>query len=193
MDDDDRLERDPGDISPVDRSWLRRAAFHYLERYAASEARLAAVLKRKIARRASLNGAKADPTDRDAAVAEVVDACRQFGLMDDVALAEMKVASGRRKGLSSRKLAETLVAKGIDRETARAAIAADDTDENLAALRLARRRRIGPWRRTPSPDRAALDREVASLCRAGYPYPIARMVVSMDLDAAEEKLAAESS
>lgn len=192
MHDEDRSGPDPSPAWTIDRGWLRRAAFHYLERYAASEARLATVLKRKIARRAAIDGAKADPVDRDAAVAEVLGACRSLGLMDDAALAEMKVASGRRKGLSSRKLAETLVAKGIDRETARAAIAADDTDEDLAALRLARRRRIGPWRRTPSPDRAALDREVAALCRAGYPYPIARSVVGMDLDAAEEKLASDN-
>lgn len=186
-----------GGTVPVDRAWLRRVAFHYLERYAVSEGRLAAFLRRKIARRAAESGSVA-PADRDAAVGQVIEGCRALGLIDDARVAELKVASGRRKGLSSRKLAQTLAVKGFDRETAAQAIADNETGDVAAALNLARRRRLGPWRvgadadrpgadRTPA-DRTRIDREIAALCRAGYPYRLARRVILMTLDDAQAEL-----
>ena len=73
----------------------------------------------------------------------------------------------------------------MGRETATAAVAAlreEGPDPELAAaVALARRRRLGPWR--ASEERAAdRQRDLGVLARAGFPADVARKV----LDAASE-------
>ena len=111
-------------------------------------------------------------------------------VLDDRAFADGRTASLRRKGGSRRKIALGLRAKGVDAETAAAALAATDIDEAEAALRLARRRRLGPWRVEPrSDDRAGRDRDSGVLVRQGFAYSLARQVIGMGLEEAEERLA----
>ncbi|WP_181702650.1 regulatory protein RecX [Chthonobacter albigriseus] len=171
--------------TPLDRAWLRRAAFHYLERYATSEANLERVLRRKIARR------HPDPPPAEVvadAIAVVLDACRDLGLLNDAGFAEMKAASGRRKGMSAKKLVGVLTVKGIDRAAAEQAVAQAEGDDRQAAIRFARRRRLGPWQTRPGDDRHQKD--IAALCRAGFGYGLAREVAGMTADEAEAELAA---
>ena len=133
------------------------------------------------------------PVDCDeiaALVAAVVADVAALGLLDDRAFADGRTASLRRKGGSRRKIALGLRAKGVDAETAAAALAAADIDEAEAALRLARRRRLGPWRVEPrSDDRAGRDRDIGVLVRQGFAYSLARQVIGMGLEEAEERLA----
>jgi regulatory protein len=181
------------------RQRLRRVALGHLERYATSEAGLRRVLARRLRRwRAAEESAGPDEADTDdgrpareaALVDEVIAHCRDLGLLDDAAFAETKVASGRRKGLSTRRIGATLAAKGVDRAAAEAALAADDTDDDIAALRFARRKRLGPFRTKPAPDPAAADRrDLAALCRNGHPLSAARRAIALDREAAEEALA----
>ncbi|KPL51128.1 hypothetical protein ABB55_01930 [Prosthecomicrobium hirschii] len=135
-------------------AYLRRAALAHCARYAATEADLARILERKALRRLALV-ASDDPPDRSAVddlVARTVASCRQLGLVDDRGYAELKVGSGRRRGLSSARLTETLAARGVDRGTIAETLAEDGTDDRRAALIFARRKRIGPWRRAIHPD-----------------------------------------
>lgn len=180
---------------------LRRAALHYLERYASSEANLRRVLARKLRRWAAADAGSEpeaaaeidDPRSAAAEIDAVVAHCRRLGFLDDKAYAETKVASGRRKGLSSRRIAAGLAAKGVDREAAATALSADEVDDAVAALRFARRKRLGPWRtRTVVDPREADRRDVAALCRNGYSLGVARRVVGLDRDAAEARLAGEA-
>ncbi|MBT9293184.1 regulatory protein RecX [Prosthecodimorpha staleyi] len=195
-------------------TYLRRAALAHCARYAATEADLARILERKALRRLAL-AAGEDPPDRSAvgaAVAETVAACRKLGLVDDRGYAELKVGSGRRRGLSSARLTETLAARGVDRGTIAETLAEEGTDDRRAALLFARRKRIGPWRRPSGEDDPAgadgaddetredfdhrnrrrtadpRQRDLAILCRNGHPPNIARWVVGLDLESAETAL-----
>lgn len=193
-----------GDMfSARDRNWIRRAALHYLERYASSEANLARVLKRKVRRRwearresareAGGEGGEPPPAEAvEALIAEAAAHCRSLGLLDDRAFAETKVASARRKGQSATRISATLAAKGVDRETAAAAIDAEETDDRTAMLRLARRRRLGPFRTRDTADARAADaRDIAAACRAGFSFRLARWAVGLDRETAESILAGE--
>jgi regulatory protein len=172
--------------------WARRAALRYLERYATSESNLARVLKRKVRRRCA-----ADPENwalsGDAVarlVAATVASCRELGLVDDRGFAETRVASGRRRGHSDRRLRSVLAAKGVARDTAEAAIEVAAATEERAALIFARKRRLGPFAPAGN-DGEARKRALASLCRQGFDYGLARIVATMDRETAEQRIAGE--
>ena len=97
----------------------------------------------------------------------VLDRFTEVGLVDDAAYAEMLVRTRHaERGLARRALAEELRRKGIDRDTAAAALEQiDDNDEWAAALEVARRKA----RATAGLDTAVRKRRmVATLGRKGF-------------------------
>ena len=180
--------RPPG---PVSAAWLQRVALYYLERYSASTEMLRRTLARRVDKRARLRGEDPAPFAEmiDATVARAVSA----GLVDDVRFADMRLATLRRRGTSSRGAAAKLAAKGVPRDVVEAAMQAErdaipDVEaadiELQAARAYAKRRRLGIHRR---PDMRALhrDRDLGALARAGFSYDLARRVVDADPDEME--------
>lgn len=175
---------------------LHEAALRYLARFAATEAGLRAVLERRIDRwaRAVETGdrddlaAKVEAFKREAR--EIAARLVASGLVNDAEYAQSRAAGLMRSGRSSRAVAARLAAKGIGAELARAALPDDPDSELGAALVLARKRRIGPFRRGEAPDLAGRRREMAMLARAGFPQPIAAQALAMELEEAEERIAA---
>jgi regulatory protein len=158
---------------------LTRAAIHYLDRYASSQENLRNVLSRKVKRAATANGRS--PEDFREIVDRVVEKCRRAGMVDDRTYAETKLVGLRRRGRSKRQIKATLASKGVDRDLIANVIDQDDTSELEAARTYARRRRLGPWR-TRGQREERREKDMAALCRAGYPYEIARKVI----DAADD-------
>jgi regulatory protein len=108
-----------------------------------------------------------------------------LGYVDDARFAEAKAASLHRRGTSPRMIRALLAAKGVDADTATAGLAALDAEdlELAAAVNLARRRRLGPFR--PPETRAAWrERDTATLARAGFAWEVVRRVVEAEDDAA---------
>ncbi len=162
---------------PVTLAYLERAALYYLERYASSSGNLRRVLLRKVDRRCRERGEEAT-AETTALVDEVVRKAVSGGYLDDRSYAAGRVAALRRRGGSARGIAAKLQAKGVDRDLIETALAAEDTDETAAALALARRRRLGPFR---TRDRAAhRDRDLAAMARGGFSFDVARRVVDGD-------------
>jgi regulatory protein len=175
-----------------DNADLRDAALAYLARYAATESALRRVLERRVERWAR---AAADVVDADVianrvsaareALREVVSRLVAAGAVNDAAYAEARARSLVRAGRSRRAVTAHLLAKGVDPDMAHTVLPADDESEVAAALVLARRRRIGPFRLGDTPDAAGRRRELAVLARAGFPQPVARAALAMDTDQAE--------
>lgn len=171
-------EKRPARPKPVTVDWLFRAGAHYMERYATSSGNLRRVLLRKVERRVALHEEPPGEEARVAHAAMVEEALARFTelkLVDDATFAESKLRSLRRAGASSRGAAAKLAAKGVDRETVAAAVAADETSEREAAFRYARRRRLGPHRTREREERR--ERDVAAMMRAGFGYADARAAV----------------
>lgn len=165
-----RARKAPRRITP---DYLRRAALHHLERYAAPAAQLRRVLARKVV--ASCRHHGEDPAAFAALLDEVVERCVSLGLVDDRRFAEARAASLRRKGRSSRAVAASLAAKGVPRELAQEAGSIDAEGEMAAAMIAARRKRLGPWCRGDRQMRRSKD--MAALARAGFSMTIARAVI----------------
>lgn len=164
---------------PLKKSSLENAALHYLGRHASSVEGLRRVLARRVER-----AAREERCDREVAVLwvdEIVTRLAGSGMVDDRSFAEGKVASRRRRGESAGRIRMALRQKGVDREVIDGALAAEDGDDRRAAeleaaWRLARRRRLGPYR--PAGERAdARQRDLASLARAGFDRATATAVI----------------
>lgn len=173
---------------------LHDAALGYLARYAATEVSLRRVLERRVdrwRRRALAEAGDADGITGQAgearrAVREVVARLVSAGAVDDTTFAEGRARTLIRAGRSHRAVAAYLAAKGVDADLANAVLPDDSASELAAALTLARRRRIGPFRTSGPPDQAARSREMGILARAGFPHSLAREALAMALDAADE-------
>ena len=166
---------------------LERAAYHYLGRFASTQANLHRVLEAKLRRR---NPDFAPPSDEQAGwLRAVVDKCVALGLVDDRAYAQAAVQSLNAQGRSIKAIRARLTAKGVPADVLDAALgclcAADnDTDPDLAAAAAyARRRRFGPYRRDTNTgdEHDRRRRELAAFARAGFAYGLARQI----LDAAD--------
>ncbi|MDA8231449.1 MAG: RecX family transcriptional regulator [Magnetospirillum sp.] len=159
-------------------STLENAALHYLERFASSSANLRRVMMRKAER--SLAHWGGERAEAAALVDSVLAKLSRLGYLDDAAYARQKAAGLHRRGRSGRAIRAALAAKGVAGDHAEAALgelAAEAGDgDRAAALNLARRRRLGPFRKPE--DRAAMrTRDLAALARAGFDFDTARQVI----------------
>jgi regulatory protein len=166
---------------PVTAQYLENAALYYLQRFASSSANLRRVLMGKVERSARAHG-----TDREegaAMVEALIERYLRSGLLDDKAYAEAKAASLHRRGTSTRGIRGKLSMKGLESDQIDAALESVDEEtpgdtELAAAVALARRRRLGPFRISARAEHR--DKDLAALGRAGFGYQTARRVVDAE-------------
>lgn len=180
-------------VKPITAQRLENIALHYLQRFASSSANLTRVLMRRVeraARAADPDEAEAVRSHGAALVDELVARYLRSGLLDDVAYAEAKARSLHRRGASLRAIRHGLASRGVDAETVQAGvgslIAESPDPDKLAAIALARRRRIGPFR-PPEQRPMHRTRDLAAMARAGFSYDLAvKIVDAADIDDLEE-------
>lgn len=168
----------PTKISP---SYLENAALHYLERYSSSSSNLKRVMMRKVDRSLAHWGGDRETcaTQLDVVVAKLA----RLGYLDDAAYAEQKTRSLHRQGKGSRTIRASLAAKGIDPEiaaTALSSLADEVADPDFAAaIKLARKRKLGPFRAAERPEERdeMRNKDLAVLARAGFDFDTARRVI----------------
>jgi regulatory protein len=160
---------------------LENWALGYLGRYASSVENLRHVLLRRARRRSPEAAQQAKPL-----IEALLVRYRDSGLLDDAGYAAGRAASLHRRGDSLRSIRGRLAAKGIapavvaDAVSGLRAAAADP--DLAAACAFARRRRLGPFRRSA----AEPARELAAFARAGFGRRIAeRVLACADVEAVE--------
>ncbi|WP_288350153.1 regulatory protein RecX [uncultured Thalassospira sp.] len=185
--------REPKRPRRVTRDYLMNYATWYLERFAASRARLEKLMRGKI--RLSVAEYGTDPEEAVQWMNSVLSACEKAGFINDDAYARGRARSLLRKGKAMRVIAADLSARGIASEQIDDAIRdlraeADQaayeevrgTDPNIAAAAAyARRRRLGPWRR-PDIREEKREKDMAALARQGFGYDTATRIINSDLD-----------
>lgn len=122
-----------------------------------------------------------------AAAREVVAALVASGAIDDAGFAQTRARRLVRAGRSRRAVSAHLSAKGVDSAAADAALP-DDAAEFLAAIGLARRRRLGPFQ-PPDAEPGDPARTLAIFGRAGFPRDVAERALRLDPEAAVDLLA----
>ncbi|WP_119423002.1 regulatory protein RecX [Desertibaculum subflavum] len=169
------------DASPsppaLDRPALERKALDYVGRYEAPAARVAAVLRRMVDR-----AAQRDSIDRDAARAlidEVVADLVTRGIIVDRRYAEIRARTLRGRGTATAMIRQDLRARGVSAAVVSEVLqgGSDESAANLAAaVALARRRRLGPFRQEAARADHRL-RDLAALARRGFDSDTARRVI----------------
>lgn len=162
---------------PLDSAALDRLALYYVERFATTRARLVRYLEAKIRAR-GWAGAPADP-------AAIADRLAALGYIDDAGFGAARASAMARRGLGARRIRPALREAGIGAGDVDAIVAAQDGSALDAALIFARRRRFGPFANGPLDD-AARRRQLASMIRAGHDYEIARKIIEMSADDADD-------
>jgi len=179
---------------------LAKAALHYLSRYAASEAALRRVLENRI-RRAAMRSRefadnKAGQENLHHSIEGIIERHRKSGALNDKIYAETKINSLRRAGRSANAIRQKLGHAGVDKGVIDAVFEEGEDDAEIkAALSLARRKKLGPFRKTPK-EPALYRKDLAALARAGFSLAIAKEVLGnqglLDEDVDAEEFGAAS-
>ena len=159
---------------PLDEAALKELALAYVARFATSRAKLGQYLRRKLHER-GWSG------ERDAPVAGIVEQLTAAGYIDDPAYALSKARTLGARGYGERRVAVALRVAGIEEGDGAAARDLAHQSASEAALRFARRKRIGPYAVSP-PDRRDSDKALAAMIRAGHPFELAKAVLSLPVD-----------
>ena len=170
---------------PLNGERMHELALYYVGRFATTRAKLATYLNRKLRERGWEGDAPAE-------IDKLVERLAASGLVDDALYAQSKARSLTERGYGIARVRQSLRAAGVDE--ADGAEAQDMAVEGAAdaALRFARRRRIGPYAES-APDRTGREKALASMVRAGHGFELARAVVDaepgseLDLDDLREK------
>ena len=156
---------------PLDARRLEELALGYVGRYATTRAKLTAYLARKLRERGWDGEEAAD-------VGAIAARFAELGYVDDSAYALAKSQALTSRGYGKRRLEQKLRLAGVAEEDS--AAARDHADEAAvdAAVRYARRRKIGPFA-SDAPDPRGREKAVAAMVRAGHPFSIARILADM--------------
>jgi regulatory protein len=154
---------------PLTREKLDELALAYVARFATSRKKVADYLHRKVRER-GWDG------EGEAPVMAIVERLVDLRYVDDAAFAQSKARSMRQRGYGNRRVGVALQAAGIDEESRGDALDCGALDEAEAALRFARRRRIGPYA-AENGDRAQQEKWLAAMLRAGHGLDLSRRII----------------
>lgn len=182
-----RRDKKPKIITPT---YLHNAGLYYLQRFAASTTQFRKIMARKID-----NSCRVHPEQDRAACLSMLDnlieTFSRSGLLNDEVYATGTIRTLRQRGLSAQAIMAKMNSKGIVGSMTRRILNEIDANTRgnpqlVAALKHARRRRIGPFAAEKSEpvDNQNRQRELASLARGGFDFEIARQALDMDRDEA---------
>lgn len=193
-----RVRREP---EPLDAARLNTLALGYVARFATSAGRLEAYLLRKLRGPPGAGwqrttdaddeapGAVEAPPDLRGEVTALVARFVAAGYVDDQAFARARSGGLQRRGYGRRHISQALGQAGIAAEVVAEALPGEQAARQ-AALALARKRRLGPFGASAL-ERAAREKQIGVLLRAGHPLDSARKLVNAPSIAAAEAWAVE--
>jgi regulatory protein len=169
---------------------LRELAYRYVARFSCTTDKVRRYLLGKM--REAVAAEEARAADIQPWIDAVLAALVRVGALDDRRFAENRALTLHRRGRGTRVIQRDLDRLGAPDEAidqALETLAADIPDPDLvAAIRLARKRRLGPFA-APETRRELRERHLAALARAGFRFDLARRIVDApDADALLERI-----
>ncbi len=183
-------KKGPRPPKKITATYLHNAGLYYLQRFASSTGQFRRVMQRKIDKSCMFHN---DQSREDCIrmLDELIQTFQRSGLLNDEGYATGAIRSLRNRGLSTRAIMAKMDTRGISSEITQKTLRDIDsqTDEHpdlIAALRVTRRRRIGPFSPSADKDEAMKDKALAALARSGFSYDICSRALGMDRAEAEE-------
>jgi len=156
----------------LDPSSLNELALSYVGRFATSRAKLVAYLGRKLRERGWAGDGEPEP-------GEIAERLARLGYVDDAAFAVAKARALTGRGYGGRRVGQALHAAGIDADDGTEARELAHDGRVEAALRMARRRRIGPFATSPL-DPVQREKAIAAMLRAGHGFALSRAIIGLE-------------
>ena len=164
-----REKRSPKPLTPESLSEL---ALAYVGRFATSKAKLAHYLGRKLRERGWEGEGAAD-------IEALIEKIVGYGYVNDAAYAETTARSLVRRGFGKRRIASAIYSAGIDDIDSVAARQVGEDARISAALRLAEKRRWGPYADELLSDPTVREKRIAVFLRAGHDARLARAILAL--------------
>ena len=178
MFDDDEKKTKVRVLKKITPTRLKNIALYYLKRFETTSAGLRQVLRKRINDYAYQNK-EFDLSEAYGWADEIISDFERYGCVNDERFAEMKIRDYAAAGKSMRYIRGKLREKGVSEEVVSRLREAQAYDEEEAALKLARKKRIGRFRNEG--QRAEYrQKDMAALARAGFSYDIAQKICADD-------------
>ena len=149
---------------------LKNIGLYYLKRFESSVENLRSVLRRRIDAYARENP-EWNKQEAYGWAEEVLSEFERLHYLDDSRYAEIKVRSYLNSGKPARYIETKLKAKGINAAEIAEILAEQEYNPLEMALKLAKRKKIGPYRAAES-RREFRQKDMATLVRAGFDYDV---------------------
>lgn len=158
---------------------LKNIALYYLKRFESSVANLRSVLQRRVNDYAYQN----KEFDRGEAyqwIEDILADFQRYGYLNDRRYAEIKIKDYMSAGKSVRYIKGKMREKGIDEEILFALLEDQEYDEFEAALKLAKKKHIGPFRTDEEARFENRQKDMGTLVRAGFSYDVVQRVIGYE-------------
>lgn len=161
---------------------LKNIGLYYLERFESSVDNLRQVLLRRVNDYAYQNPGY-DKTEAIAWIEEILQEFSGYGYLNDARYAELKIRDYLAAGKSVRYIKGKLLQKGISEAKAEELLAEQEYNPEELALKLAKKKKIGPFRSSEEERRENRQKDLGVLVRAGFDYAVAQTILGADFDA----------
>lgn len=168
-------------LKKITKQRLKNIALYYLKRYETSVDNLRQVLRKRINDYAYQNK-EFDKYEAYGWAEEILSDFQRYGYVNDERFAEIRIRDYINVGKSVRYIQGKLREKGVDSELVNAVLENQEYDEFETALKLARKKHIGPFRTDEEARYEYRQKDMGTLVRAGFSYDVVTKVLETQLD-----------
>lgn len=168
-------------IKKITKQRLKNIALYYLKRYESSVENLRQVLKRRTNDYAFYNQ-YFDKKEAYTWIEEILSDFERLKYLDDKRYTELKIQNYISAGKPVRYIKTKLQQKGIKTNMIEEILSQQSIDSLEMALKLAKKKKIGPYRNSVDLQKTNRQKDMATLIRAGFDYDIACEVVNKDFN-----------
>lgn len=151
---------------------LKNIGLYYLQRFESSVDNLRQVLKRRVNDYA-FHYPEYDKREALGWIEEILEEFENYRYLDDNRYTELKVRDYLNSGKPERYIKNKLRGKGISETAIELALQEQDYDPTAMAFKLAKKKKIGPFRLDGESRRENRQKDLGVLVRAGFDYDIA--------------------
>lgn len=118
-----------------------------------------------------------DRRQAEAWIEDIIAGFERVGYLDDARYAEAKISAYLAAGKPERWIRQKMMQKGVKEEVTDAILSAAEIDEDKAAENFARKKKIGPFRKSAEERNACRQKDLAAMVRAGFGYETAKNII----------------
>lgn len=166
-------------VRKITKQRLKNIGLYYLQRFESSTDNLRQVLRRRIHKYAFQNP-EFDRGEAENWVEELLSEFQNYGYISDERYAELKVKDYMAAGKSLRYIQGKLKAKGIDENLIEQFAEEQDYDPLDAAMKMARKKHLGPFRQNEEERRELRQKDMRTLVAAGFDYETVMTVLDSE-------------